>query len=70
MAVVSGTAGSVVYGGTAGTIVAKIMEWTGMIIIPDPGVMGQRLTIFSPKEMTREQALSLIFAALQKKNFE
>lgn len=29
MAVVSGTAGSVVYGGTAGTIVAKIMEWTG-----------------------------------------
>jgi len=29
MAVVSGTAGSVVLGGTAGTIIAKLMEWSG-----------------------------------------
>ena len=50
-------------------IIPKLADWTGKDIIPDAGVMGQKLTIYSPREMVRERALKLIYMALRKKGF-
>lgn len=50
-------------------IVKKIMDWTGKIVIPIGEAMNQKITIFSPKEVTRPKALSLIYAALRTKGY-
>ncbi|MCP4453605.1 MAG: hypothetical protein GY809_19265, partial [Planctomycetes bacterium] len=51
-------------------IVKKITDWTGKVVIPtDDEVMKQKITIYSPKEMTRPKALSLIFAALRTRGY-
>jgi hypothetical protein len=46
-------------------IVKKITEWTDKVVIPVGEAMKQKITIFSPKEVTRTRALSLIYAALR-----
>lgn len=50
-------------------IVKKIMDWTDKIVIPQGEAMNQKITIFSPKEVTRPKALSLIYAALRTKGY-
>ncbi len=50
-------------------IVKKITDWTGKVVIPMGEAMNQKITIYSPKEMTRPKALSLIFAALRTKGY-
>ncbi len=50
-------------------IVKKITEWTDKVVIPMGEAMNQKITIFSPKEVTRTRALSLIYAALRTKGY-
>ena len=48
-------------------IVQKLAEWTGKVVIPSDDAMKQKITIYSPEEVPRSQALSLIYAALRMK---
>jgi len=51
-------------------IIQKLGEWTGKPIIPTTDdVMKQKITIFSPVEVRRSVALSLIYDALRTKGF-
>ena len=50
-------------------IIAKISDWTGMVIIPSEDVMKQKITIYSPTELPRKEALEIIYAALRAKGF-
>ncbi len=51
------------------TLLSKLSDWTGKVIIPHEEIMGQRLTIISHKRLPREKVLSHIFAALQNKGY-
>lgn len=47
-------------------VIQKIAEWTGKPVIPvNDEIMQIRLTIYSPKTVTRTEALSLLVMALQ-----
>lgn len=49
-------------------IIQKIAEWTGKPVIPvNDEMMQTRITIYSPKMVTRAEALSLLIMALQAK---
>jgi type II secretory pathway component GspD/PulD (secretin) len=48
-------------------IIQKLAEWTGKVIIPDDEAMKIKITIYSPQEVSRVKALSLIYSALQNK---
>lgn len=50
-------------------IIQKLAEWTGKVIIPDDEVMKQKITIYAPEKLPRNQALSIIYAALRAKGF-
>lgn len=47
-------------------IIQKLAEWTGKPVIPvNDEIMQMRVTIYSPKTVTRAEALSLLVMALQ-----
>lgn len=51
-------------------IIQKLGDWTGKPIIPtNDEVLKQKITIYSPQEVPRKQALSLIYSALRAKGF-
>jgi len=50
-------------------VIAKLAQWTGKNIVPCDEVMGQKITIYAPKEVRRSRALSLIYSALRMKKF-
>ena len=50
-------------------LLPKLADWTGKIIIPDDEVMKVKLTIYSPRELPRAEALELIYTALRAKGF-
>ncbi|MBN2210083.1 MAG: hypothetical protein JW709_01690, partial [Sedimentisphaerales bacterium] len=51
------------------TLISKVAEWTGKVIIPHQDVMGQKITIYAPHKLRQNEALALIYAALQTKGF-
>jgi len=50
-------------------VIQKISEWTGKTVIPTDEAMQQRITIYSPKRLPRNQALSHIYGALRMKGY-
>ena len=50
-------------------IIKKLADWTGKVIIPTDEAMKQKITIYSPKELPRSEALSHIYSALYAKGF-
>ena len=50
-------------------IIQKLADWTGKVVIPNDEAMKQKLTIYSPKKLPRDQALQMIYSALQAKGF-
>jgi hypothetical protein len=48
-------------------IIAKLREWTGKSIIAESDVLNQKITVFSADELTRSDALSVIYAALSQR---
>ncbi len=50
-------------------IIPRLAEWTGKVIIPHQDVMGQKITIYASKKMTRPEALARIYDVLHAKGF-
>ncbi|MFC1676245.1 secretin N-terminal domain-containing protein [Planctomycetota bacterium] len=50
-------------------LLPKLADWTGKIIIPDDEVMKVKISIYSPREVPRAEALELIYTALRAKGF-
>ncbi len=51
------------------TIIAKLAEWTGKVIIPTDEAMKQRITIYAPEKLPRSKAISKIYSALRMKGY-
>jgi len=51
------------------TIIAKLAEWTGKVIIPTDEAMKQRVTIYAPEKLPRSKALQKIYSALRMKGY-
>ena len=51
------------------TIIAKLAEWTGKVIIPTDEAMKQRITIYAPEKLPRSKALQKIYSALRMKGY-
>ncbi len=47
------------------TIIKKLSEWTGKIIIPTADSMSQKLTAYSPTKIQRSKAVEMIYSALR-----
>ncbi len=51
------------------TIIEKLADWTGKVIIPADESMKQRVTIYAPGKLPRSKALSQIYSALRMKGY-
>lgn len=51
------------------SIIQKLAEWTGKVIIPAEDAMKQRVTIYAAEKMPRSQALAHIYGALRMKGY-
>jgi len=51
------------------SIIQKIAEWTGKVIIPTQEAMQQKVTIYAAEKMPRSQALAHIYSALRMKGY-
>lgn len=51
------------------SLLDKIAQWTGKVVIPHQDVMGQKLTVISDQELPRQDVLEIIYAALKSKGF-
>ncbi len=51
------------------TIIEKLADWTGKVIIPADESMKQRVTIYAPDRLPRSKALSQIYSALRMKGY-
>ncbi|MDP3027846.1 MAG: secretin N-terminal domain-containing protein [Nanoarchaeota archaeon] len=50
-------------------VIQQISEWTGKIIIPNEELMKQRITIYSPTLLSKEQALETIYTTLNERGY-
>jgi len=50
-------------------IIPKLAQWTGKVIIPDNEVLKQKITIYSPTKLPRDEAIQLIYASLLAQGF-
>ena len=51
------------------TIIAKLAEWTGKVIIPTDEAMKQKITIYAPEKLPRSKAIAKIYSALRMKGY-
>jgi general secretion pathway protein D len=51
------------------SIIQKLADWTGKVIIPTDESMKQKVTIYAPAKLRRSEALSMIYAALRVKGY-
>jgi general secretion pathway protein D len=51
------------------SIIQKLAEWTGKVIIPTSEAMSQKVTIYSSQKLPRSQALAHIYSALRMKGY-
>ncbi|TKJ38041.1 MAG: hypothetical protein CEE38_04580 [Planctomycetes bacterium B3_Pla] len=51
------------------SIIEKLAKWTGKVIIPTDEAMKQKVTIYAPDKLPRNEALSMIYAALRMKGY-
>ena len=51
------------------SIIQKLAEWTGKVIIPTEEAMKQKVTIYSSEKLPRSQALAHIYSALRMKGY-
>jgi general secretion pathway protein D len=51
------------------TIIQKLAEWTGKVIIPTDESLKQKVTIYAPDKLPRSKALSKIYSALRMKGY-
>ena len=51
------------------SIIEKLAEWTGKVIIPTDEALKQKVTIYAPDRLPRKEALSVIYSALRIKGY-
>ncbi|MHC4557612.1 MAG: secretin N-terminal domain-containing protein [Planctomycetota bacterium] len=51
------------------SIVQKLAEWTGKVIIPADEALKQKVTIYAPEKLPRSKALAKIYSALRMKGY-
>lgn len=51
------------------SIIEKLAEWTGKVIIPTDEALKQKVTIYAPDKLPRSEALRVIYSALRLKGF-
>ena len=50
-------------------IIQKIADWTGKVVIPTDEIMKEKITIYSPGRLPRNEALEQIYGALRMKGY-
>src|SRR4030042_1963665 len=51
------------------SIIEKLAEWTGKVIIPTDEALKQKVTIYAPDKLPRSDALRVIYSALRLKGY-
>jgi len=51
------------------SIIEKIADWTGKVIIPTDEALQQKVTIYAPERLPRSEALRVIYSALRLKGY-
>ena len=51
------------------SIIEKLAEWTGKVIIPTDEALKQKVTIYAPDKLPRSEALRVIYSALRLKGY-
>ena len=51
------------------SIIEKLAEWTGKVIIPTDEALKQKVTIYAPDKLPRSEALRVIYSALRMKGY-
>jgi general secretion pathway protein D len=51
------------------SIIEKLAEWTGKVIIPTDEALKQKVTIYAPDKLPRKEALRVIYSALRLKGY-
>ncbi|MEJ2700911.1 MAG: secretin N-terminal domain-containing protein [Sedimentisphaerales bacterium] len=51
------------------TIIEKLAQWTGKVIIPTEEAEKLRVTVYAPEKLPRSKAISVIYSALRLKGF-
>ena len=51
------------------SIIEKLAQWTGKVIIPTDEALKQKVTIYAPEKLPRSEALRVIYAALSLKGY-
>ena len=50
-------------------IIQKIADWTGKVVIPTDDIMKEKITIYAPGRLPRNEALDQIYGALRLKGY-
>ncbi len=50
-------------------IIQKIADWTGKVVIPTEDIMKEKITIYAPGRLPRNEALAQIYGALRLKGY-
>ena len=50
-------------------IIQKIADWTGKVVIPTDAIMKEKITIYAPGRLPRNEALEQIYGALRIKGY-
>ncbi|HCO92609.1 MAG TPA: hypothetical protein DIU00_01440 [Phycisphaerales bacterium] len=51
------------------SIIEKLAQWTGKVIIPTDEALEQKVTIYAPEKLPRSEALRVIYSALRLKGY-
>ena len=51
------------------SIIQKLADWTGKVILPTDEALKQKVTIYAPDRLPRSEALRVIYSALRLKGF-
>ncbi|MEE8577212.1 MAG: secretin N-terminal domain-containing protein, partial [candidate division Zixibacteria bacterium] len=51
------------------SIIQKLAEWTGKVILPTDEALKQKVTIYAPEKLPRSEALRVIYSALRLKGY-
>jgi general secretion pathway protein D len=51
------------------SIIEKLADWTGKVIIPTDEALKQKVTIYAPDKLPRSEALRVIYSALRLKGY-
>jgi general secretion pathway protein D len=51
------------------SIIEKLADWTGKVIIPTDEALKQKVTIYAPDRLPRKEALNVIYSALRIKGY-